>query len=565
MGLFKISQPVFIGRLIFSLFCLIVYLEGAPCPQRGHLLFLIQQGKHQQALDLYKQIYESNGAHDYEIIHDIGLTLLDYGFRQRDPETQLMALFGASVAAHEDAFYILEESTKSPYPQIQLIAINALGRLQQDRADKALNRLLNSAYIELRLEAVYQLCLKKHPDAVAQTQSLMYKTPKALLPIYPKLFALVGNEEAMRQIRRLLIHPSEKVRLAAILSIAKYRRDDLLTQIRQQASHLNYAQQEAAVYTLGVLKDEQSIEKIKRLTHSQYPHVRLAANQALYRLGHKEETIQAIEKAAKEANVFAIAALGEICESIPLLKKLIKDANLQVRLNAILALLAQHHPDCLSSIHELLVEDKRQLAFTSIVSPGGALEAWKAIPSASLLLKDDVSAYLKNIVFKESILLQIKNVSELACLQTARLIFDSQQNELIPAMVEILEEINSSECVELLKQYQQKPGAPLIRHYCSLALYRLKEPGPYGHLLRQWVQKQNHQELIRFRPFTPWEIREGSYQLTPEETSRLLVETFEAFAAQEDPVGIDTLISAIRSGHAKNKYALAGLLLRATQ
>lgn len=531
---------------------------------KGRILFLIQQGEHEQALKLYQKTFQENGQHDFELLHEIGLRVMDYGFRQHDPECQLMALFGASVSAHEDAYYILEESLKSQFPEIQVVALKALARFQNDRADQALLRALGASSLQVRYEAAHQLCKKKHPQAVSQTESLMYKTPKTFWPIYPPLFAMVEDPHSTKILRKLLAHPSEDVRLAVIMSVAKYARDDLLPQMRQQLFQTQFDQQEACAYTLGSLKDEQAIPKLEKLTSSQYPTVALAAHFALYQLG-RETSIKAIEKAAQQEDLFAIAALGSIPDHSEVLLELLHKQNLQVRLNAQIALFNQHHSSALVAVDDILIRDKRDLGFTSFHSPGHAFKAWKVISSASQLLKDDVSAYIDHLEFKESILQKIREQSEARFIALAHQIFAKQQNDLIPKTVELLQDLGTAEAIECLKQHHQQLGAPLVRHYCNLALYRLQEPGPYGEQLRQWVKAQSQTELIRFQPFTPWKWEETSYTLTPEQTSKLLIDAFEAFSNQQDTQGIETLIEAIATGHAKNKYALAGLLLRATQ
>jgi hypothetical protein len=53
------------------------------------------------------------------------------------------------------------------------------------------------------------------------------------------------------------------------------------------------------------------------------------------------------------------------------------------------------------------------------------------------------------------------------------------------------------------------------------------------------------------------------YYLTPEDASRLLVESFESLVQTQDDLGIDLLLEAIKDGNRKNRYALAGLLIRA--
>lgn len=532
--------------------------------QEGRILFLVQQGEHQQALKLYQKAYQANDDHHFELLHRIGLGLLDYGFRQQDPEIQLLTLFGAMVSAHEDAYYILEESLKSRYPQIQLVALGGLSKIQQDRADKAILRALGASHLLVRYEAVKQLCQKKHSQAVDQAESLMYKSPHAILPLYPPLFARLGNAKSMRILRKLMNDPSESVRISVILSVAKYERDDFLPQIRRQAMHSHFAQQEACAYTLGTLKDEQSLTKLNQLTSSQYPNVALAANWALYHLG-QESAAQAIENAALLEDLFAIAALGTLSGHSPVLLKLAQHPHLQVRINAILALLEQNDPAALDKIEEVLIRGKLDLAFVPLKSPGKAFTAWKVVSGASQLLKEDLEAYQEHLELKESILSKVKTLSSPAFLKLAAQIFAAQQNDLVPAVVDLLEEMNTREAIECLKNHQQKLGAPLIRNYCNLSLYRLGETGPYGDLLRQWVRNQSQTDLIRFRAFDPWEIHQNTHQFTPEESSRLLVESFEAFANNQDMQGIELLIEVIADGHPKNKYALAGILLRATQ
>lgn len=98
-----------------------------------------------------------------------------------------------------------------------------------------------------------------------------------------------------------------------------------------------------------------------------------------------------------------------------------------------------------------------------------------------------------------------------------------------------------------------------------MALYRLQEEGPYSQQLRQWVKNQSKTQFIRFKKFCPWKLGNDSYTLTPEETSQLLIKTFETFASLQDALGVEILIEAMATGHSKNRYALAGLLLRATQ
>jgi hypothetical protein len=181
--------------LIFLLLLFETHADPLPhaAMKQGQILFLAQQGSHEQALKLYQEMAREGGQHDFDLLHQIALQILEDGFRQKDPECQLLALFGASVSANEEAYHILEESLKSKYPEIQLIALQALARFQNDRADLALIRALGADAAQVRIESAHQLCKKRHPQAVGQTESLMYKSPSEFWPIYPPLFAMVGD------------------------------------------------------------------------------------------------------------------------------------------------------------------------------------------------------------------------------------------------------------------------------------------------------------------------------------------------------------------------------------
>ena len=159
-----------------------------------------------------------------------------------------------------------------------------------------------------------------------------------------------------------MTNSDEEVRIAAILSAAKYGRDDLLPKIRTLATHHEKAQLEACAFALGSLKDEKSIPKLESLARSQVPHIRLAAWKALYDLGRKEFKLP-LEKAAKDKDIYAIALLGDVEGSQDVLATLINDNNIQVKINAAVSLLHLQDPRCLASLLDILIMDARGLCF----------------------------------------------------------------------------------------------------------------------------------------------------------------------------------------------------------
>jgi len=544
-------------------------LAAAPlsADTEGRIFYLIRAGSHKEAIALYQEEYAQNKRHNFELLQKIGIGILEQGHGSKDPEVQILTLFGAAISLNEQVSYILEEGVKNTNPQIQLAALSLLSKNQSDAAEEVLLHAVSSPFLPIRLEAVLGLALRKHPLAVIQAESLMYKLPKAVQPLFPQIFAMVGNEQSMKLLRKMLSSSSDAVRIAAIVSSAKYGRDDMLPQIRLLASHFNVPQQEACAYALGAMKDEASASKLEQLSLSSHATVSLAALQALYRLGRVDTRRQVETMALEDEDLFAIGVLGEMPGSEETLLKLMQNPAMAVRINAALALLDRNHPACLRGLVEFFVRDARDLAFAESQSPGKAFSSVKVLSSASQTLQDTPIVFELSTALRESALIKTRELPEQSFLALADLLFVREQSDLIPTLVRLLEDLKSPGAIALLKKHQQKLGAPLIRHYCNLALYRLKVPGPYAENLRQWVKGKSDLDMISFRPLVPWEMRSNmnNYQLTPKEESRLLVEAFEAFGAQQDERGIEALVEAIQNGNAKNKYALAGLLILATQ
>lgn len=535
------------------------------CPQQA--LFLIHKGQINSALELYAKHYQCFKTHDTEFLQQLGISLLEQGSRSSDPEIQLMSLFGAGIAMNENALPILARAVSSPIPPLQLLALNFLGRYHDDEADRYVLQALQSNYLIVRLEALHQIALKKHPKAANHIESLMGKIDPSLLALFPQLLGLIDDADSLKILRKLLSHPQEDVRIEAIISCASCGRDDLLPKIRILATHPSAAQQEAAALALGELKDESSIELLVRLSRAaKSPStVRLAALKSLYDMG-RAEALEGIKALARGEDPFALSLLGDITGCEEILFTLTKTHDFTLRINAALALLKRQDVRCLPLLGEILIKDSRDLVFARVTSRGKGLNYWKAVPSARQQYSDSQIELELSLHFREAWLTDAVDLPEECVLDLITLIFDKQQNDLVPVAIELLEKLQTPKAIALLKRHQQRPGAPLVRNYCNLALYRLGEEGPYSDNLSTWMQQQAAENLIQLRPFVPWELDDehALYQITPHETSRLLVDTFEAMTKKQDNNGINGLLKAIKNGNHKNKYALAGLLIRAT-
>lgn len=569
-------------KLKLCLSTILIFLSSCSLPQKNteispfherqdisdhlsaHVMYLIQTKNTEHAIETYLKHHTDASKHNFDLLHQMAMTILEQGSQSKDPHDLLRTMFGVGIASNTQSIPILEKGLNSPSLQTQLASINFLSQLQDDLADELLLKALYSPFLFVRLEAAYHLASKK--KGLEQISMLMHKIDEDLLPLFPKLFTMIGNADATKQIKLLLASNNSNICLSTILSIIEHHRDDFLSQIHILSTQHSSPQQEACALAFGAFKDSLSIQKLKNLSLSPVENVRIAAYKSLYLLGYHEYRKNLEETALKE-NLFAIDALADIDESIPSLRLLSKSTQIQTRINATMALLKHRDQNCLPGLMEILIRDIRDLAFLPQQSPGKGMSILKAIPSARENLRNNPYAFDISLNAREEILKQAFLLPEKYFLFIAEELFQAKQYDLIPNLVKLLENLQSSSAIALLKTYQQNPGSPLIRDYCNLALFRLKEPGPYRSNIIKWLHHHQNTELILFRPIIPRNLHTptSSYELTPIETSRLLIETYSALAKNRDEKDIEALLHALNQATPKNRYTLAGLLSRAIE
>lgn len=535
--------------------------------ERAFILYQTRSGNIARAVSQYRSFRSRLGQDDLELIEQMAAIMIEQGTRCSTPEDQLLAIYGAGISRNPQFIYILEQGLQNHEPLIQLASLQFLEEFHDDRADQIIKRAMASPFLAIRLEACLWLAKNRDPHAVGQIEGLYEKVDPALRPIFPQLFAMSGDARSVSILKQLLTNADPLVRLITIISAAKFQCDGLLPQIRSICLSPGVDEREACASALGELKDEQSAKMLEKLSQSANSHVRLASLHALYKLGRMHVRAE-IEKLAKEGNIFAITILGEIPGAENTLYQLSQSKDLQIRTNATLALLGRRDSRCLPKMREILLKDPRDLLLIEQKSPGQSMNCWKVMSSTRQQFKDHFEEACQiSISARESILSQAADlpINDFLCI--AQEIFDSKQVELIPTLIELIESMENQNCIDFLKLQLHRAGAPLVRQYCNLALFRLQEPGPYAANLYKWIAQEKHSELIDFTPPAPLDLKSSNstYTLTPSETSRLLIDSLTSLAEQKDPQAIDALLHVIAHGNPKNRYALAGLLIRAIE
>ncbi len=541
--------------------------QTEPLSSRWQPAYLMQRGDYRKAIDLYLEAYKKSGSHDFELLEQMALILLEHGARSGDPQKQLISFFGARLAGVSSPLDLLEAGLKSHSAETQLACVHTLASLQDDRSDEILLQAMSSEFFPVRMDAGYYLAQRKHPKATGQIEALMQQVPPFVKFLFPQFFATLGTKEALFILRQLMTDQESSCRVEAILNAARFNRDDLLPAIRTRASHLHSAEQEASATALGMLHDDSSLPRLKKLSTAPSTSVRLAALRSLLEMGQSSAK-EAIIEIVKTGDLFAIALAGELQIGQEELAVFLKNPDLQIRLNAAIALLQAHDVRACMPLMEILLTDSRGLGIVPQFSSGRSLISWKIVPSIDQQKRDFLDMPAVSLAVREHLLQETVELEQQAFLSIARAVFKRQQIELIPLLISLLENTRTPEAILLLQEQANKAGAPLIRTYCMLALFRLQAgPSEYEESLKQWLITHRKTDMIRFRPSLPMGVRPFSsvYELTAEEQSRLLVEICQALADRHDDKCLKLLIEAIRDGHSENRYALAGLLLRALQ
>lgn len=552
--------------ILFFIPLLFAFASQQTDEMKMHSLFLMQNNEIESALVRYEQYCSASQKPDFETLQQLGLIMLQKGIQSDDQQTFLMSLFGAGVSGSAGAKEILEKGLYYPDPQVQLLSLHFLAELEDDKMNDYLNEAMSSEFLSTRMESAYYMCKRKHPLAIGQIEGLMVRLPTIFKPYFPSFFALLGTDEATQLLKKLLEDTDPQVRIESILNIAKTGRDDFLPQLRRKLSHSHIAELEATIFAIGILKDTASLSKLKKLAKSPTESLRISSAIALYQLGDRSEVPEII-RLAQNNNLFAIFALGRISGTEEILTTLTHSTDFPVRINAGLALLQHHDPRCLSALREILITDTRDLAFQPFQTVGRTLTAFKVIPSAELHSKDQTIDLTYSTSLRENFLKEALLLPEESFLALARTIFLKTQNDLVPTTISLLENLRTPSAIALLKEGARKISSPLIRDYCHLSLYRLKEPGHYENYVNHWVMQQKTAELIRLRPILPWKYRmeQSDYTLSTEETSRLLIDSFLAIANRRNEQSISLVLKAMQNGLAQNRYPIMGLLMRATE
>lgn len=547
---------------VVTFFCLLASFTYS-YEHKNHILYLMNAKEDEKAIEYYQKYFEKYNVHDFEILQNIAMTYLKWAAKSTHVEEKQLAMFGAGFATSAKSLNILENGLDAAELSIQLTALHFISALQDDKANNLLVKAMGSNFLETRFEAAFQLAQKKHPCALGQVLSLQNKLPIFFRPLFPQFFGLIGTPDAMRELRNYLFDSDPNVKVQAIYSLAQNHRDDFLPILRKKLSHSSIIEKEALCMALATLNDSISIDQIRKLTNATSENVRIAAHIALNRLNDKSYNINLLKIAAK-GNLFALYNLKEINHSENILYKFLQSPDKQERLNASLALLKRRDIRCFEGLHEFFSNNFSHFCIQPQVTLGRGLECFKIMSYSRKSKRVDLDLSLQ---IKMGILKDTLDVDTGKFLNLAKYIFNNNHLDLIPYLTKLLISLNDKNSINLLKINAQRSGAPLIRNYSNLALFRLKEKGPYFVNIKKWLYDKCQDQLIELKSFESNKMKyeKSQYELSPMDSANFFLESLSALAENHNLESTLLILDILKKTKKVNKGPIAGILLRATE
>lgn len=534
----------------------------------ARLRFLVASGRLEAALSCYLSAKSQKSVDDDLFLSDLAIHLIDNALMDPDPKIQLAGLYGLSLSAHPSGLLLLEQLSNSLQPIIQAIAVQMAKLAPDPTATFIINRALNSNYIEIRFHALQFLVMRKDPTAFGHIQSLLHKLPPQAKPYFCDFLASLGTQESEFLLVDFFLSNSPTLRMHVLQSALNHTLFSFLPHF-QNSLHVGVPQeQEISAFAMSRFGQIESQGLLKKLQNSPHPEVRLAAATSLLSFGFVD-ALQTVIELAKMKNLWAIDLLGSYAGGETLLKELFFDSDPNIQLNAMLSLLKRKEPCALEQAKKILKTPSHIALFTPIYSEGGSFKAWKIFsPTQTPSPEEQQRALLATFELKNQILILGMELPEEAFFEILETIIHLRENSFAPLIAQITQNMKTPRTKARLLDLSQESGWPLLRIFSHFILYVNGDKNRHKKELLRWIHEEKKRSVIEFKPSTSFldsYEKSSPYELTPEESSALFIETLAAMASMQDPEGIDLILQLIKDGHVNNRPILAGLLFKILQ
>lgn len=512
----------------------------------------IHKGSFDEAIQRAFTLHQ-NDAFDALSSEKLASSLIEKGLLSTKSEEVLLSLYAALICEKELELNKLDTLFTMDIPFLQHMVLSYLEKIELNTAYPLLKKALSSYDLSIRLHACQILANAGHKEGLAQLESLMYRLPQELRYIFADLFAQIGSKEAHTHLRTLLEDRLWTNRVAALLAVADFKQDGLVSYVKTSLSQTQPAEIEAAAYGIGALLDLGAQNKLEKLLTHPSKDVQLSSALALHRLGivsGKEFILQE----AKTFNYFAINLLAELNLQSKDLEFLFSQNDINHRLNATFTLVKKRHPAGLLEAYSLL---KDLPPLLPKYSPGRTLISFKVERKKEVL--EYAMAYRKQYA---AILLQelLSYPPEEADLYLIKLL---QIKEWTPLITAGLLDRGDEKAITLLKKISETPGNLYLRTQANLQLFTKKPSLHTKRKLIEYMQIVGKEQIVQFASAAHKEHRFSELFLepTPEERSMLFLNCAEALVNHKDKSVIDLFIHLLEKGHPTNRPLIASFLM----
>ena len=558
--------------------CLIslTFFSYANYPQEVKNDILLQLSNKQGSLALkkYYDHYKINSKHDLNLLNTIAEQILIQGSFSPDEYIQKSCILGANWSGSSNAIKILMNGALSNNPTIQLLTINSLDHCRSQSIRQILIKVMASEFLIIQLEAAYKLALLHDIQVIDHLQSIFNQIPSYIQKQLNKIFIHIDHKDAHAYIRKYFGDNDVITRAETAILVGIFQKDIFLPQLRNLVSRPNHIEQEAALFALGELHDQQSYKLIKKSLNSKHQNVKIAAAIALAKIGKEDEAKEVIIEGIKQHDLCAIVALNFFSSlfSKNIIFTFIPYFSKEEKLNAYYVLLQHKITDenIINYINDFLILNESDLIASYSYSPGKTIFYIK-LNHQHHLNKDQNLGVLSTQYVKKNLVELIFQLPENHFFTISESILNNKKKYLIPLLSELLINKNTLKVQALLNESSQSPGFPLMRIYASLSLYKMTGDNKYKKILLEWLKSSAKETLIILEqkdiqsPAILNKNTHFSYSLDLEEKTHLFIKILETLLQNKNTEDIATLIELILYGHPKNLYLLTGLLIKSLE
>ena len=246
-------------------------------------------------------------------------------------------------SSYEDAVNLLLKGLEDPAEQVRITAITFLGIRKEKKAIPQLLRFLEAGANECTAAKNALISIADEsiiPKIISKASHEKEHTRQAVAEILG-YFPVAPNN--VSTLLRLLRDPSRNVRISAIESLGKLRREHTADALIEMANDEDVETAVAAIYALSMIPHEKVVKTLIKLCGSEKRKIRTAAAVALYRLRGgdpdflKEMACATFTEYRRESAILMIG-LSRNPAYIPFLEQKLKDDSMIVRIAVVHAL-----------------------------------------------------------------------------------------------------------------------------------------------------------------------------------------------------------------------------------